>query len=77
MDGNLGMNGIAVQGRQVSSACFDVRNNTVNFPLGNVAGILGIRIRQKDIATVNLEQGSSAGAAAAVLAANNTATTFR
>ncbi len=75
MDGNLGMNGIAVQGRQVSSACFDVRNNTVNFPLGNVAGILGIRIRQADTAVVNLEQGSSAGAAAAVLAANNTATT--
>ncbi|MBI3174925.1 MAG: Ig-like domain repeat protein [Chloroflexi bacterium] len=75
-DNVLGLQGIAVQGRQSSTACYDVRSNLVDFPNGVPAGINGIRIRQANTATVNLAQGvSGSTAAATVLANNNTATT--
>jgi hypothetical protein len=74
-------NGIAVQATQGTSAilhadgCFDVRNNDVNYTPSAPMGINGIRVRQNGFATVQLEQGISAGAASTVLAANNPATT--
>jgi len=74
-DNATGLQGIAVQGRQSSTACYDVRNNVVDFPNGVPAGVNGIRIRQTSPATVNLAQGSSGSTVAAtVLANNNTAT---
>lgn len=71
MDNVGGVNGIAAQARQSSVGCFDVRNNTVNYPNGVPAGVLGLRVRQAGSATANLEQGGSAGVATVVIAANN------
>lgn len=76
LDNVAGVNGIALQVRRGgvpgSVGTFDVRSNTVTFPNGN-PGVSGIRVRQVAPGTCQLEQGSSAGTAATVLAANNPA----
>ena len=75
-----GVGGLVVQSRQGqnppnTAGCFDIRGNTVTYPNGTPAGVLGLRARQSTTATASLEQGSSAGTAAVVLAANNPAST--
>jgi hypothetical protein len=75
--------GIAVQARQSSNGHFrigrrfigDPDGNTVTYPSGVPPGVLGVRARHAAPATASLETGSSGGLAAAVLAANNPAST--
>src|ERR1041384_8207524 len=74
-DNVAGIQGIRVQARKSSAGCFDVRSNTVTFPNGTPAGVVGIRVRQSDSATAQLEQEIPAGPPATVLAANNAAST--
>ncbi|MBL7781790.1 MAG: hypothetical protein JNM22_11280, partial [Saprospiraceae bacterium] len=74
-DNANGVTGIVVQARKSSTGCFDVRNNTVTFPNGTPGGVFGLRVRQSDSGTANLEQGISSGVAAGVLAANNPGST--
>jgi hypothetical protein len=74
-DNVAGLQGIVAQARQASAGCFDIRTNTVTFPNGTPSGVVGIRLRQANTATAQLEQGISSGTPAAVLAANNAAST--
>ena len=69
-DNIAGLQGIGLQARR-GTGCFKVQNNTVTFPNGAPAGVVGIRVRQAAPGVANLEQGSSSGTAATVLAANN------
>lgn len=73
-DNAAGLQGIVLQSRR-AAGCFDVRGNTVTFPNGTPPGINGLRLRQVNPGTAQLEQGASAGTAAVVLAANNPAST--
>ncbi|HRI04240.1 MAG TPA: hypothetical protein PLL77_10905 [Pyrinomonadaceae bacterium] len=75
-----GVGGLVVQARQGqnppnTAGCFDIRNNSVTYPNGTPAGVLGLRVRQATNGVASLEQGSSAGTAAVVVAANNPAAT--
>ena len=71
-----GVAGLVVQGRQVSDVCANIGNNSVTFPNGTPGGVFGLRARQANTATYDLEQTAScAGAAAAVLACRNPGTT--
>jgi hypothetical protein len=64
-----GVNGINLNARQSSSACFNVLQNTTAAPSG-----IGIQVREVSPATARLERGASASSdAATVLAANNPA----
>ena len=68
--GGTSLRGIAIQSTQnISAGCIDVRGNDVNYTPAAPAN--GIRVRQVNPATLQLEQGASAGTAATVLAANN------
>lgn len=70
--GAAALRGIAVQSTQtVSAGCFDVRGNDVNYTPSAPMGVNGLRVRQAGSGTAQLEQGTSAGAANVVLAANN------
>jgi uncharacterized repeat protein (TIGR01451 family) len=69
-----GIQGIGLQARR-GAGCFDVQSNTVTYPNGTPAGINGLRLRQVNPGTAQLEQGASAGTAAVVLAANNPGST--
>jgi hypothetical protein len=73
-DNVAGLQGIGLQSRR-GSGCFDVRSNAVTYPNGVPSGVQGIRVRQVSPGTANLEQGSSSGTAATVLAANNPSAT--
>jgi hypothetical protein len=75
-DNVAGVSGLVVQGRQGSDACANIHTNTVTFPNGTPAGINGLRARQANTATYDLEQGPGCeGTAAAVLACRNLAST--
>lgn len=75
-DNTAGVAGIAVQGRQVSDACASIGSNTVTFPNGTPGGVFGLRARQANTATYDLEQtGPCSGAAATVLACRNPGST--
>ncbi|MHB8800639.1 MAG: putative Ig domain-containing protein [Thermoanaerobaculia bacterium] len=73
-DNVAGLRGIEASVRR-GTGCFDIQGNTVTYPNGIPSGVVGLRLRQVAPATANLEQGGSAGSPAAVLAANNPATT--
>jgi hypothetical protein len=73
-DNVAGLQGIGLQARR-GTGCFRVSSNTVTFPNGTPAGVVGIRLRQVAPGVANLEQGGSAGTAAIVLAANNPGST--
>jgi len=71
-----GVAGLVVQGRQGADTCANIGSNTVTFPNGTPGGVLGIRARQANTATFDLEgSGLCSGTAAAVLACRNPAST--
>jgi hypothetical protein len=71
-----GVGGLVVQARQSSDLCANIHGNTVNFPNGTPAGILGLRARQVAPAAFDLEQSvGCSGTAAAVLACRNPGST--
>lgn len=72
-DNVAGVVPIVCQKRRTGVGTFDVRGNITTVPGG--LGIAGLRVRQVAPGTCQLEQGSSAGTPAAVLAANNPSST--
>jgi hypothetical protein len=74
------LRGIALQSTQNdgatgSNGCYRVSGNDVNYSPAAPAGVNGLRVRQAGTGVLRLEQGSSSGSAATVLAANNPAST--
>ncbi len=75
-DNVAGVAGLVVQGRQSSDVCANIGSNTVTFPNGTPGGVFGLRARQANTATYDLEQtGPCSGGAATVLACRNPAST--
>jgi methionine-rich copper-binding protein CopC len=71
-----GVGGLVAQARQSSDGCANIGANTVTFPNGTPGGVLGLRARQANTATYDLEQSASCtGAAAAVLGCRNPGST--
>lgn len=71
-----GVAGLVVQSRQGSDLCANIGSNTVTFPNGTPGGVLGIRARQANTATYDLEgSGACSGTPAAVLGCRNPAST--
>jgi hypothetical protein len=67
-----GVAGLVVQARQASDGCANIHTNTVTFPNGTPGGIFGLRARQANTATFDLEQSASCmGTPDAVLACRN------
>jgi hypothetical protein len=74
-DNVAGLQGVVVQARR-GTGCFDVEGNTVTFPNGTPAGVVGVRARQASPGAANLAQGISGSlTASTVLAANNPSST--
>ena len=72
MDNVNGVGAIVVQARNGATGHFDVRLNNVDFPNGQPAGVMGVRVRQTDTATAELARGvSGSNDPAVVLGANN------
>jgi hypothetical protein len=75
-DNVAGVAGLVIQSRQSADVCANIGGNTVTFPNGTPAGVLGLRARQVSPAAYDLESTASCtGTAAAVLSCRNPSST--